>query len=172
MKELEPRVYVACLACYNAGKHHGDWFDADDRLSSAVSDFFGSDDGGRLDCGGEELIVHDSEGFVPYFLGEVSVSEAETAGTLLREHGLLLACYASHVGGDLEDAARSFQDAYQGEAESEAEFAERLSEEMGDEIPDHIRWHIDWQAVWDRELSMGDFFSVEHEGTYYIYRNV
>jgi len=24
-----PRIYVACLAAYNAGKLHGEWIDAD-----------------------------------------------------------------------------------------------------------------------------------------------
>ena len=29
-KHFEPQVYVACLGCYNEGRHHGRWINADE----------------------------------------------------------------------------------------------------------------------------------------------
>jgi antirestriction protein len=43
MTSLGPRVYVACLACYNSGKLHGEWFDANDDLPGNVAEYFGTD---------------------------------------------------------------------------------------------------------------------------------
>jgi len=76
-----PRIYVACLACYNRGRLHGDWFDVGtdpDELHHEVMGYFatGCETCGEYEaecpecrafaapfpCGGEELAIHDHEG--------------------------------------------------------------------------------------------------------------
>lgn len=173
LDKMDPRVYVACLACYNAGKHHGEWFDADDCLIDAVQEHFQANEAGMLACGGEELLCHDVEGFEPYSPGEVGVSEAQALGEAFRKHGIPLAAFMSNENGlDVDDAIAKLEDCYQGEAKSEEDFAEDLAEDMGDlaNVPDFIKSHIDWEGV-ARDLFCGDFYSVEHDGTVYIFRN-
>ena len=83
-----PRIYVACLHCYNSGRLHGRWFDVGtdpDELHHQVLGHFasGCETCGNYEpecpecsafaapfpCGGEELAVHDHEG-----LGDVGVT--------------------------------------------------------------------------------------------------
>lgn len=143
---LEPRVYIACLACYNAGKLHGEWFDADNMLLGSVESHFqlkpacyycdapeaehaAPDWGGHdfkrggmfASCGGEEFLVHDHEGFGPLEIGECSVEEAARVGHWLKDQGddaeLIAAFHEHRAGSDME----------QGELDvSASEFAEKF----------------------------------------------
>lgn len=170
MSDYEPRVYVACLACYNAGKLHGEWLDADDGLSDAVADHFGADEDGKLACGGEELQVHDSEGFEPLNIGECGVDEAEEIGAALREHGTPLALVMDWLDCDARDAIRKIRDGiHLGTFKSLADYAEDRSEQMGDDIPQHIRFYVDWERYAEDCETNGEFYSVEHGGEFYIF---
>jgi antirestriction protein len=59
-----PRIYVACLACYNDGKLHGQWIDAtldaDDIDAQRVAM--------QAECGhtDNDWAIHDSDGFLGY----------------------------------------------------------------------------------------------------------
>lgn len=93
----------------------------------------------------------------------------------LEEHGIAdydeeaFYAYVAYLGGDNpEDAAESFEDAYQGSHGSMREFAEQLADDLG-AVPDDAQWplnHIDWDSA-ARELSM-DYG--EQDG--YIFRAV
>jgi antirestriction protein len=81
---MSPRIYVADLACYNAGILHGQWVDLDpdawpegldeDALHARIQEIL--DEGCRLyareTCSGEheEWAFHDYEGFGPVEIGE------------------------------------------------------------------------------------------------------
>jgi antirestriction protein len=178
--DLEPRVYVACLACYNAGKHHGEWFDADTGLSDEVSAHFGADDSGRLACGGEELMVHDSEDFGPHTLGEVNVSEAEEIGAAIRDADdkaipMLLAFGHLGSGVSISDARDYVDEHYRGAFSNLADWAEEMCSDIYDidkALPSFITHHIDWEAVAERELILGgDYFSIEHDGEYHVFES-
>ena len=64
-----PRIYVACLAAYNAGILHGAWIDADqpaDDMYAAVREILAA----SPMPGAEEWAIHDYEGFGPLSLSE------------------------------------------------------------------------------------------------------
>lgn len=173
--DLSPRVYVACLGCYNAGNLHGDWFDADECLPDAAVEYFtegASNTAGETrcsKCNAEEFVVHDTEDFGPYNLGEVSLPEASKVGVFLLVHGVVGAIALSHAGGDM-DQARRYVDEYAGSASSLSEWAEDLHEADLHNIPNILACYIDWERVAD-EYMMDGYFSVYYDGLYYIFRN-
>ena len=59
-----PRIYVACLASYNAGILHGEWIDATDAdvIREAIANMLSSL-GNRLLKSGQFTITKTSEGF-------------------------------------------------------------------------------------------------------------
>jgi len=65
-----PRIYVACLASYNAGILHGEWIDATDAdtIREAIQEMLK----GSPTAGAEEWAIHDYEGF-----GSIRLSEWE-----------------------------------------------------------------------------------------------
>jgi antirestriction protein len=67
-----PRIYVACLAAYNAGRLHGVWIDANQSpvdIYSVVSEMLAA----SPESCAEEWAIHDYEGF-----GELRLSEWES----------------------------------------------------------------------------------------------
>ncbi len=169
VSNMEPRVYVACLHCYNSGKLHGEWFEADDGLGDEVDAFFNPESSERLPCGGEELMVHDSEGFDGMELGEVGVSEAEETGAALREHGVALALWIGQ-GRSLKQAIKDLNNGvFQGDYESAEDYVEEHNEDFVKDVPDFIKWHIDWKGVADDLETNGAFTSIEHAGRVYIF---
>ena len=63
-----PRIYVACLASYNAGILHGEWIDATDAdtIREAIQEMLKR----SPTPGAEEWAIHDYEGFGPLRLSE------------------------------------------------------------------------------------------------------
>ncbi|MDR0779720.1 MAG: antirestriction protein ArdA, partial [Pseudomonadales bacterium] len=60
--DMEPRIYVACLAAYNNGILHGAWLDAaqePEALQNEVRDMLAA----SPIAGAEEWAIHDYEGF-------------------------------------------------------------------------------------------------------------
>lgn len=169
-----PRIYVACLGCYNSGKLNGHWFDVGDDayvLNEEIGEAFGRDEEtGYLKCSDvcphEETAIHDFEGFGAYEVDEYDslktlcgiVEVAEEYG----EVAFALAGYESTYESPnvLRDA---LQDRYQGEYEDAEDFARRWHEDMGTEIPEHLQYYIDY-AKMGRDMLMSDFWSFEAEG--------
>src|SRR4051794_22832572 len=64
-----PRIYVASLSDYNAGRLHGTWIDTNQTVEEV---------GGEITAmlalspepGAKEWAIHDHEGFGPYHVGE------------------------------------------------------------------------------------------------------
>jgi antirestriction protein len=158
--DLEPRIYVACLAAYNSGWLHGAWIEVGndaDAVWAAIAAMLKA----SPVAGAEEWAIHDHEGF-----GGVEISEyagidrvVEIAG-FLRARGALGALVLEHVGGDVEAAASALDEQYQGVFESLADCIQALTEETT-VIPEGLRNYIDWEAMGrDAQLS-GDVFSLE-----------
>lgn len=154
-----PRIYVACLAAYNAGRLHGAWIDITepddirDRVSAMLKE--------SPDAGAEEWAIHDYEGFAGAYLSEWESFETIcTLADFISEHGALGAKLYTHFGNDL-DQARAQLDDYAGQYESLGYFAEQLHDDIGTDIPDALKFYIDWDALGqDMELS-GDIVSFE-----------
>src|SRR5687768_7754754 len=67
-----PRIYVACLAAYNAGTLHGEWLDADqsaEELHEAIRGMLSK----SPKPGAEEWAIHDYHNF-----GDIKLSEHES----------------------------------------------------------------------------------------------
>jgi antirestriction protein len=193
---LNPRVYVACLGCYTAGRLHGEWFEADEEMPGAVAEFFGTrgEDEPTVYCarsGGEEFVVHDDEGFGALELGECDYSTAARVGQWVRDldeddnAGWLAgrADLVTHLhvhlysASDLDPehlrrSADFARDEYQGEFDSLEDWAADYHEEVGT-VPQGFKLatYIDWERVArDAELG-GDVFTVKVGGKVHVFWN-
>lgn len=164
-----PRIYVACLASYNAGILHGEWIDATDadEIREAIQAMLSE----SREPSAEEWAIHDYEGFHGLRISEFEdIDRVGELGTLIQEHGAAFAAYADNVGTD-HATEESFQDAYCGEWDSEQAYAENLFDELyAHDVPDHIAPYIDYEAF-ARDLFINDYLSVESESGVYVFHN-
>ena len=158
--DIDPKIYVACLASYNSGILHGQWIDAtqsaDDMRAeiakmlarSPISD-------------AEEYAIHDYEGFEGITLCEYSgIDRVAEIAEFLSEHGQLGAAVASYFGDDIDEARSALDDRYHGSYESLSDFAQSITEETTS-IPKNLAFYIDWDKMArDMEMS-GDVLSIE-----------
>ncbi len=163
-----PRIYVRCLASYNAGHLHGKWIDATDhdQIMEEIQEVLKTSPEH-----GEEWAIHDYESFHGLTSHEYEPIErvAEIA-QLIEEHGAAFAAHANHVGTDYA-TGESFQDAYCGEWESERAYAENLFDELYlHDVPEHVRPYIDYDSF-ARDLFINDNYSVDCPGGVYVFHN-
>jgi len=156
----EIRIYVACLAAYNAGRLHGRWIDAtlgEDHIWTETKAMLAA----SPEPGAEEAAIHDCEGFQGAPIEEYSSFKTVAAfAEFIAEHGALGGKLLEHFGGDLGDVRAAFED-YSGEHKCIADFIEDLTLEAGPAIPKQLEDYIDWEAMGrDMELS-GDIFTIE-----------
>ncbi|WP_051882399.1 antirestriction protein ArdA [Parvularcula oceani] len=153
-----PRVYLACLASYNAGILHGVWAEAmdEDALREAVATMLAE----SPTAGAEEFAIHDHEGFGSWGPDEYEgLAEIAAKGPFIAEHGQLGAEVLAHFSGRLDEAEAAF-DGYAGEWPDLGHFAEDLTEQSGVTIPDSVRLYVDYDAM-GRDLELGgDVFTV------------
>jgi antirestriction protein len=125
-----PRIYVACLASYNAGTLHGKWIDADQSAEEI------HDDVQRMlaaspESGAEEWAIHDYEGFGALRLSEwESFARVAAIAAGVAEHGPAFTAWLSY-DEDRDPDGEAFQDAYRGEWESLKDYAEDYADETG-----------------------------------------
>ncbi len=165
-----PKIYVACLASYNAGKLYGKWIDADqtaEEIQAEIREMLK----GSPEPFAEEWAIHDYEGFEGIRLDEYeSIGKIAELARLIQEHGEAFAAYAGYVGLDYA-TAEGFEEAYSGEWGSEEEFAEDLMRECY-EIPEHLEFYIDYEKF-ARDLFINDYFSAEASGGgVYVFRHI
>jgi antirestriction protein len=132
LQPVVPRIYVASLSDYNAGRLVGRWLPAAadlEELHEGVQTMLAS----SPEPGAEEFAIHDYEGFGDYRLDEYE--SLETVAALARgiaEHGLAFAALAAHVGGPyLAEEPRRFSESYLGAWQSLPEFVEQMTDESG-----------------------------------------
>lgn len=173
------RAWIGCLACYNAGRLVGEWFDAEDADTITLADVHG--DPGRVRRGCEELWVMDHEN-IPVD-GEMSPHEAaEWARVILSvpEHlrGALRAwvaseCYVVEGTGDLPSVT-DFEERFCGTWASFRDYAENLAEEAGlipEDAPQELVRYFNWD-VWTRDLEH-DYTVVRADSlSVYVFRDL
>jgi antirestriction protein len=123
-QRLTPRIYVASLSDYNAGRLHGRWIDAtQDR--EAIFDEIQAMLADSPEAIAEEFAIHDFDDFGGIRLGEwEDVDHVCELAAALVAHGLAFAAW--YASADVEAAtslAEQFQEAYCGEFDSLADYA-------------------------------------------------
>ena len=157
-EDLRPRIYVACLAAYNAGRLHGAWIAVEDEETvwAAVEAMLKA----SPVAGAEEFAIHDHEGFGGVEIGEyAAIARVVEIARFVRERGRLGALVLEEVSGDLDVAREAFED-YRGAYASLADYVAALIEDTID-IPQALRGYIDYEAMAHDARLNGEVFTVE-----------
>ncbi|PCC45843.1 antirestriction protein ArdA [Brevibacterium aurantiacum] len=174
--DTTPRAWIGCLACYNAGRLVGEWFDAEDADDVTLADVHGGTDRVRTGC--EELWVMDHENMPRR--GEMSPHEAsEWARVALSvpEHERPALCawvasgdYTAEGDGDLPSVS-DFEDRYVGRWPSFREYAENLADDIGllAGAPEALVSYFNWEA-WSRDLAFDYTTEPAPGGDVYVFR--
>lgn len=158
MSELQPRIYVACLAAYNNGYLHGEWIDADQEVDALYADIKKILTSSPIPEA-EEWAIHDFEDFGDISLHEYSgMEEVSSTASFITEHGELGSAVLAHADGDIDAASRLLDECYHGEYESEEDFAIALAEDTMT-IPEYLSYYIDYEKM-ARDLFISDYFSI------------
>lgn len=150
-----PSIYVASLADYNAGIHHGTWIDClegPDHVRCSIDALLaGSPAAAKEGRRAEEWAIHDHEGFEG-----ITISEFEEIGLVcalaeaVNDEGEPFAVFWENTvpsGADFDNALEQFQDSYQGTYRSLEDWAEEYAESTGmlDSIPENLRYYFDFE---------------------------
>lgn len=151
-----PSAWVGCLACYNAGRLIGEWFDAEAAAEITLAQVHGG--AARVHPGCEELWCFDDEG-IPV-RGEMSPYEAAQWAETISEadEHLRPALFAWVLSGSYTaqgDAAQGstdlpvvsdFIDRYLGEHDSFRGYIEELCRETGmfQGVSEDLERYFDW----------------------------
>jgi antirestriction protein len=129
---VEPRIYVASLSDYNAGRLHGRWIEANQSIESIwpqVEEMLAL----SPEPDAEEWAIHDYEGFGPLRLGEYeNLEHIATIGRGIAEHGVAFAHWADYLGRDgWEGYLPAFESCFNGHYSSLEAWAEETLESLG-----------------------------------------
>ncbi|QXE37142.1 antirestriction protein ArdA [Streptomyces sp. GMY02] len=168
-----PRAWIGCLACYNAGRLTGEWYDADTADLVTPADLHGGE------TEHEELWVMDHEGFLGAISGECSpdyaAEVADALAGLRDDEAEAFAVWLSELGADIDRLhwVDQFRDEYRGFHQSEAHYAQEWAEETStDEDKERMkRWpfnEIDWDRAAE-ELFSGGFHTERVSGGIHVF---
>lgn len=126
-----PKIYIASLSDYNAGRLHGRWIDAaqsPEALHAAISEMLAT----SPTPGAEEWAIHDYEGFGPLRLSEYeSVETISTLSLAIAEHGPAFAAWVAQTGIREPEEFRRFTDCYLGHWDSVETYVQELADDLG-----------------------------------------
>lgn len=159
------RIYIACLASYNAGKLYGTWLDLEKLTDiSEVQEAIQAMLDDSLKAGAEEWAVHDYDDIPSSFGESPDIAEVLAYCAGVEEHGEAFRAYWE----DYECTAEQFEDAYSGTYESPADYAQQEYEDQGIEIPSELVCHVDWEGV-ARDLDCGSVTFIEVGQECYVF---
>ena len=174
--DTTPRAWIGCLACYNAGRLIGDWFDAATADEVTLADVHDGSGLGYAEC--EELWVFDHEN-IPV-RGELDPLAAAAWGQVYTEvdpeHWPALCAWVE--SGDVvaegtvdEVTLADFEERYCGEWESFEDYARELADEIGllNDVPEEIARYFDWRS-WTRDLAFDYTTYDDPEGGVFVFR--
>ena len=127
----DQRIYIACLAAYNAGILHAAWIDADqpaDDIGAAVEKMLAT----SPVPGAEEWAIHDHEGFGSLRLSEwESFERVSDIATGIALHGPAFAAWLAYDDSRNPADGDSFCDSYRGEWNSLRGYAQDYADSIG-----------------------------------------
>jgi len=175
-----PRIYVASLSDYNAGRLHGVWIDATGDpadIEVIVGEMLSS----SPDRGAEDYAIHDAEGFYGLDLDEwMTVDRVHAIARTMAEHPEpeAVAAWLSNDpsvvdvnNADPHDLASAFGDAYRGCWPSVEEYAADLVEAWGllSDVDETVARYFDFDAF-ARDLVLGgDIWTAPADGGVYVF---
>lgn len=172
--DYTPRVWIGCLACYNAGNLVGSWHDAVDAAEVTTADVHGRP------SSHEELWCFDIENLP--LQREMSPSEAAEWGealTSVSEHlqpalhaWISSGDYTAEGTGDLP-SIDAFQELYAGHWDDFRDYAEQYAKDTGllTGVAAEIARYFDWNS-WARELAFDYTTCHAPEGGIYVFRSL
>lgn len=164
-----PRMCVASLSDYNAGRFHGAWLRADvepEELHEGVQAMHRASPA----PGAEEWAIHDFDGF-----GAVQLSECESLETVaslargIAEHGPAFAAWAAISDSDVE-SPDGFEATYRGRWGSADAYADDLLDDLGatevlEQVLTWLRPYVRLDtAGFARDLQLGGDIHVVDDG--------
>jgi antirestriction protein len=163
VREQVPRIYVASLADYNAGRLHGVWITLDDEIEATWSQLH-TMLAASTEPNAEEWAIHDYEGFGPLALDEwESIEQVQHVADGILEHGEAFAHWAALLDRRYwDEQLERFGDHYQGTWPTVEAFAEQMLDDLGvehDDIgPTWLQSYISIDvAAFARDLTTTDY---------------
>lgn len=167
-----PRIYVASLSDYNAGRMLGAWVDITgdpDDTHEAIAAILAT----SQEPGAEEWAIHDHDGWAPMNISESADVEAlNVIAAGIIDYGPAFAAWSDYYHGPHPVAADidpdEFDEDFRGEWESVEAYAEDLFEELGiyaaiEEAAGTLAPYCQPDAAMlARELQFGDIFTAEN----------
>ena len=170
-----PRIYVASLSDYNAGRLHGRWIDAEQDaigIRANITVMLAE----STEPVAEEWAIHDYEGFGDLRLGEFeSIDKVSEVARLLSEHGEMFGGLVDYFGGleNIEDAKACMDGGYHGAFNSLVDYVYQFIDDCyGDTmkgLPDFISNHLDYEGMAHDLKISGDVFTIEHDGEVHVF---
>lgn len=167
------KIYVACLAAYNAGILHGRWVELTDpeTVRESIADMLKA----SPIPGAEEWAIHD------YDLDGLECKEHEDVDLLCElaeavdEHGRPFVIWWNNEHGRTSSDVERFQDEYAGTYKSLEDYAYESYHDCHEAPDKHIGQlanYIDWER-YGRDLELGGdvWTHAEHHDEVYVYWN-
>jgi antirestriction protein len=166
-----PRIYVASLSDYNAGRLHGVWIDADqdaEDIRAEIAEML-SESSEEI---AEEYAIHDHENFAGVSIGEYDdLDQIADIARMISEHGEAYGAYVDHVGVDYA-SLQDFEDTYCGRWDSEVDYAENFIDQYHDldQMMGSLSSYFDYERF-ARDLFRSDLYSVAaSDGGIYVFQ--
>tara|TARA_R100000773_G_C4206373_1_gene107153 strand:+ start:278 stop:880 length:603 start_codon:yes stop_codon:yes gene_type:complete len=144
-QEVQPVIYIACLASYNAGILHGEWIvpsSDEEELQEQINAILKT----SSQPSAEEWAVHDYDNF--HDLGEYpSISDICKVQEAIEEHGYELVNAYLQYHNDI-NSLDEIGDSYIGEYNSFQEYAEQylMDCDSFSLIPEHLQYYFDYES--------------------------
>jgi antirestriction protein len=174
-RDDEPRIYVASLSDYNAGRLHGAWINANQDTEDIEEDIQQMLSKSKEPIA-EEWAIHDYEGFGPLRISEYeSIDNVSEIARGIAEHGMAFAHWADYLEASEWQYLNRFEDCYIGHWSSAVEFAESMLEDMGIDIDSLVDEQFQPYVTFDleafaRDLSF-DYRVAEGSDGVYVFDN-
>ena len=159
------RIYVACLASYNAGTLHGKWIDLDYKSLEEVEDEIQVMLKQSKEPFAEEYAIHDYEGICceEYESIRLIVDKVEVLCSLEENEKESYLAFCNNLSTldsneHPQNLLDKYRDCFYGHYDREIDFAEELFDEHA--IPEHVLPYIDHEK-YSLMLFMTDFYSLE-----------
>lgn len=163
-----PQVWIACLACYNDGRLHGEWIDATD--ADAIRETITAL---QASCGhiDNDWAIHDYDG-MSSDLGEYpNLDKLAELAQCIQEHGDAFRAYMGNVGSEYA-TKDGFDESYCGQFDTQKDYAYEYVDSTGmfDGVNESIQSYFDYDSF-ARDLFMDGYSFIRLDGTGYVFRD-